>query len=94
MEQMTKAERSTIPDGLAYHRAQLKQCRRKRIFRRVLNGGCVLLQPGHYWSRYSECTTVLSEKHGDEAIIRSANRSGRGMLVERSPNARAMLGDC
>jgi hypothetical protein len=38
---------------------------RNKFYRRNLDGGCVLLQPGNYWGRRSKCTVVLSVDDGD-----------------------------
>jgi hypothetical protein len=44
---------------------------RNKFYRRKLDGGCVLLQPGNYWGRRSKCTVVLSVDDGDSVFKRA-----------------------
>jgi hypothetical protein len=50
--------------------AMLIARRRMMTFRRVLEGGCVLLQPGHYWLRGPECEIAMHENFGDPWYMR------------------------
>jgi hypothetical protein len=58
------------------HMAMLIAKRRMMTFRRVLEGGCVLLHPGHYFVRASgyDDAVRMHENFGDQWYMRGASR--------------------
>jgi hypothetical protein len=70
--QLSQAEQETRYERLAYAIEKMIERNRKKIYRRHLDGGCVLLQPGNYWGRRSKCNVVLSVDEGDGVFKRAA----------------------
>jgi hypothetical protein len=63
--QLSQAEQDARYERLAYVIKKIIERNRNKFYRRKVDGGCVLLQPGNYWGRRSKCTVVLSVDDGD-----------------------------
>ena len=63
--QLSQAEQDARYERLACVIKKMIERNRNKFYRRKLDDGCVLLQPGNYWGRRSKCTVVLSMDDGD-----------------------------
>ena len=68
--QLSQAEQDARYERLAYVIMKMIERNRNKFYRRKVDGGCVLLQPGNYWGRRSKCTVVLSVDDGDDVFNR------------------------
>ena len=68
-----QSEQDARYERLGYAIEKLIERNRNKFYRRTLDGGCVLLQPGNYWGRRSKCTVVLSVDDGD-GVFKHATR--------------------
>lgn len=68
---LSQAEQDARYERLAYVIEKMIERNRSKFYRRKLDGGCVLLQPGNYWGCRSKCTVVLSVDDGDDVCMRS-----------------------
>ena len=74
--QLSEAEEDARYERLAYVIEKMIERNRTKFYRRDLDGGCVLLQPGNYWGRRSKCTVVLSVGDGDDVFKRQSPTTG------------------
>jgi hypothetical protein len=70
---LSQAEQDARYERLANAIEKMIERNRNKFYRRNLDGGCVLLQPGNYWGRRSKCAVVLSVDDGDGVFKRATS---------------------
>jgi len=70
---LSQAEQDVRYERLVFAIEKMIERNRSKFYRRNLDGGCVLLQPGNYWGHRSKCRVVLSVDDGDGLFDRATS---------------------